>query len=262
MTASCVGPEDRDAAAPRGRVSQLGNNSSSGAYPAFLLTMVTVERVDEAFRAFVGTPDFPCLAGKGAVRQGGCSIGIYGTLGETDRATDTATTLARDLAIFAAQPLPTGPGFVTFAAVFPDLETSSEDEFERRLWAQLELLHNLDDPSAGWDPTVSSDPEDARFSFSFGGRAFFVVGLHPKSSRIARRFQWPTLIFNPQAQFTRLRADGRFGKLRAAIRDREVALQGSLNPNLADFGEMSEARQYSGREAETDWRCPFNHTAP
>lgn len=221
-----------------------------------------LKRVEEAFRAFVGDPNFPCLAGKGAVRQHRCRIGLYGTLGETLAETDAATALARDLASFAAQPLPTGPGFVTFVAVFPDREPGSEDEFERRLWTQLELLHNLDDPSVGWDPTVSSDPADARFSFSFGGRALFVVGLHPNSSRIARRFQWPTLVFNPQAQFTRLRADGRFGKLRAAIRDREVALQGNLNPNLADFGERSEARQYSGREVEADWRCPFHHGSP
>lgn len=235
-----------------------GNSSSCGAYPAFLCSMTTLEQVDGAFRAFVGGPNFPCLAGKGAVRQRHCRVGLYGTLGERD----AATALARDLAIFAAQPLPVGPGFVTFAAVFPDQEPSSEDEFERRLWTQLNLLHDLDDTTLGWDPTVSSDPEDARFSFSFGGRAFFIVGLHPKSSRIARRFQWPTLVFNPQAQFAQLRADGRFARLRAAIRDREVALQGSLNPNLADFGERSEARQYSGRAVEPDWRCPFHHRDP
>jgi len=35
-------------------------------------------------------------------------------------------------------------------------------------------------------------------------------------------------------------------------------VQGSLNPNLADFGERSEARQYSGREVEEHWRCPFH----
>jgi hypothetical protein len=38
-------------------------------------------------------------------------------------------------------------------------------------------------------------------------------------------------------------------------------LQGSLNPNLADFGEQSEARQYSGRATEADWVCPFHRRA-
>jgi FPC/CPF motif-containing protein YcgG len=65
-------------------------------------------------------------------------------------------------------------------------------------------------------------------------------------------------VFNPHAQFERLRSAGHFERLQRAIRDREMALQGSLNPNLADFGELSEARQYSGRPTESEWRCPFS----
>ncbi|MBA3796937.1 MAG: YqcI/YcgG family protein, partial [Chloroflexi bacterium] len=38
---------------------------------------------------------------------------------------------------------------------------------------------------------------------------------------------------------------------------REVALQGSINPMLSDFGTRSEARQYAGREVDEEWRCPF-----
>jgi FPC/CPF motif-containing protein YcgG len=41
------------------------------------------------------------------------------------------------------------------------------------------------------------------------------------------------------------------------VRERDVALQGSTNPNLADFGQASEARQYSGRATEVAWQCPF-----
>ena len=81
--------------------------------------------------------------------------------------------------------------------------------------------------------------------------------MHPASSRHARRFAWPLLVFNAHEQFERLRAQGRFEKLRALIREREWALQGSLNPNLGDFGERSEARQYAGRSVEGEWRCPF-----
>jgi len=92
----------------------------------------------------------------------------------------------------------------------------------------------------------------------FGGRALFVVGMHPASSRLARRFRWPALVFNPRAQFERLRAEGKFERLRTLVRERDVALQGTPNPTLADFGERSEARQYSGRETEPEWRCPFH----
>ena len=112
--------------------------------------------------------------------------------------------------------------------------------------------------AAPWDAAVSDDPEDPQFSFSHAGCALFVVGLHPNSSRMARRFRWPTLVFNPRAQFERLRSEGKFERLRGLVRDREIALQGTLNPNLADFGERSEARQYSGRATEADWKCPFH----
>jgi FPC/CPF motif-containing protein YcgG len=85
-----------------------------------------------------------------------------------------------------------------------------------------------------------------------------VVGLHPASSRFARRFAWPTLVFNAHHQFDRLRAEGRYDRMQEVIRSRELALQGDLNPNLGDFGSLSEARQYSGRPAEAGWRCPFH----
>jgi hypothetical protein len=132
-----------------------------------------------------------------------------------------------------------------------------ETEFEALLWQQLQALHDAD-ATRGWAPSVSDRPEDPRFAFSFAGMAFFVVGLHPASSRLARRFGWPVLVFNPRAQFDRLREDGRYGGLRDRIRTREMALQGDLNPNLAEFGEASEARQYSGRAVESEWRCPFH----
>ena len=67
---------------------------------------------------------------------------------------------------------------------------------------------------------------------------------------------------NPHAQFERLRAEGRFARLRALIRARDIVLQGSSNPSLADFGERSEARQYSGRATEVEWRCPFHPRSP
>jgi hypothetical protein len=46
--------------------------------------------------------------------------------------------------------------------------------------------------------------------------------------------------------------------MQEVIRSRERNLQGTLNPNLGDFGVRSEARQYSGRPTEPDWRCPFH----
>jgi len=217
------------------------------------------QRADAAFRAFVSHTSFPCLAAKGAVRRRDYQLGVYGALGSV-AASDA---LARDLAAFTKRIPPDGDRLTAFVAVFTGRAPASERTFERRLWMQLQRLHERDDPAAGWDPAVSQDPEDPRFSFSYGGCALFVVGLHARSSRLARRFRWPALVFNPHEQFERLRRDGRYERLREQIRDRDIALQGSQNPNLADFGERSEARQYSGRDSTAaDWRCPFHRRTP
>ncbi|RYF38094.1 MAG: YqcI/YcgG family protein, partial [Comamonadaceae bacterium] len=112
-----------------------------------------------------------------------------------------------------------------------------------------------------WAGDVSDDPEGDDFSFSVGGRAFFVVGLHPGASRLARRAPAPCLVFNFHDQFEALKASGKYATMQDAIRARDVALQGSINPMLARFGEGSEARQYSGRAVSADWQCPFHSKA-
>ena len=61
-----------------------------------------------------------------------------------------------------------------------------------------------------------------------------------------------------RSDFERLRAEGRYGKLRAAITARDIELAGSPNPMLAVHGASSEARQYSGRRRGADWICPFH----
>jgi hypothetical protein len=216
-----------------------------------------VARIDADFRAFVNDEGFPCLAGKGAVRREEHALGVYGSLGTRE----AARALAGDLAAFVGGMPADGAGFRTFAAVFTGTAPADELSFERGLWRQLQHLHEADPAGGAWDPAVSADPESAEFSFSFGERALFVVGLHPASSRLARRFRWPALVFNPRTQFERLRAEGRFERLRTMVRERDVALQGTSNPNLADFGEASEARQYSGRATEPEWRCPFHRTS-
>jgi len=148
--------------------------------------------------------------------------------------------------------------YATFVASFAAPAVVCEHQWEKLLWSQLQSLHDLDREHHAWDPAVSSDPADPQFSFSFAGTAFFVVGLHPASSRLSRRFAWPTLVFNAHAQFERLREQNRFERLRETVRARDQRLQGSLNPNLSNFGDASEARQYSGRAVEEGWRCPFS----
>jgi uncharacterized protein len=219
------------------------------------------QRVRGAFNAFVADPRYPCLAAKGLAGRDDYQLHVYGSLGSAP----ASRALAADLGSFArdAQQRAGDDPLTAFVAVFPDRPPRGEAAFERRLWTQLQRLHDRDDPRPGWDPSVSDDPGDPHFAFSFAGCALFVIGLHPDSSRLARRFAWPALVFNPHAQFERLRREGLFERLRDRIRERDVALQGSVNPSVADFGEDSEARQYSGRDTTNrSWRCPFHARKP
>lgn len=232
--------------------SQVANGSASR--DAIVRgTNVAIE-ADHEFRKFVQDPLFPCLGAKSSVRLDGYTLEAYGALGDEH---DTSN-VARDLVAFSAGLSADDKRFKAFIAVFPESVPADEIGFEQALWRQLQLLHEGDADRGEWAADTSSDPSDPHFSFSFGGRAYFIVGLHPNSSRIARRFRWPALVFNPHSQFVRLREEGRFEGLRSAIRARDTELQGSENPNLADFGKVSEARQYSGRKTEADWKCPFH----
>jgi hypothetical protein len=210
--------------------------------------------VHDVFRAHVLGADFPCVGGKAAINHDNYRFGLYG---EMNSGGATAG-LAHDLWEYAQERQDFETDYATFVASFAAPEVGGELEWERLLWAQLQSLHDLDSAHHAWDPSVSSDPADPGFSFSFAGTAFFVVGLHPSSSRLARRFSWPTLVFNAHEQFERLRERGLFARIREAVRARDYKLQGSLNPNLSDYGERSEARQYSGRAVEEGWRCPFH----
>ncbi|MDQ6747348.1 MAG: YqcI/YcgG family protein [Candidatus Dormibacteraeota bacterium] len=41
-----------------------------------------------------------------------------------------------------------------------------------------------------------------------------------------------------------------------------MRLQGSLNPNLSNYGDRPESRQYSGRAVGDAWRCPMHPSGP
>ena len=95
------------------------------------------------------------------------------------------------------------------------------------------------------------------YSFSLKEEAFFILGLHPASSRRSRQFKYPALIFNPHAEFEKLRKSDRYTKMKEVVRKRDVEYSGSINPMLADFGEASEVYQYSGMQYNAEWTCPI-----
>lgn len=224
-------------------------NPTTGKRPPAL-----TEFVHDELRALILNGRFPCFGAKSAFRLGTYRFGLYGDM-ESPAA---IAGLARDLFTFAAERTAMDSTFTTFLASFAGPTLPDERAFERQLWATLQALHDADAPHHAWDPRVSDDPQDPLFSFSFAGTAFFVVGLHAASSRAARRFAWPTLVFNAHEQFDELRESGRFPQFQRVIRQAEETLQGTINPMLADYGARSEATQYSGRKVEPTWKCPFH----
>lgn len=210
--------------------------------------------LERNFKEFIQDKMYPCLGAKSAINNKAYRIGNYKELGKKA----SANTLAKDLLLFAKNLDKIDSHYATFAAIFQSPIEMSEENFELLLWKQLSMLHLADQYS--WDPSVSSNPKDKTFAFSFGGVAFYVIGLHPNSSRYARQFSHPAIIFNAHSQFEKLRQKGQFHKMQKSIRKRDIALQGSKNPMIADFGTASEAKQYSGREVSSEWKCPFLHS--
>ena len=212
------------------------------------------EKVHDSFRSHVSNNGFPCIGAKAAINGNCYRFGFYSEMN-----TPAANSgLAHDLWAYAREQSEFATNYATFVVSFASPIVSDEKKWEDLLWAQLRSLHELDRIHNGWDPSVGSNPDEPDFSFSFAETGFFVVGLHPASSRLSRRFPWATLVFNVQAQFERLREQNLFERMQKTIRARDLQLQGSLNPNLSNFGEKSDARQYSGRAVNEDWKCPFH----
>jgi FPC/CPF motif-containing protein YcgG len=158
-------------------------------------------------------------------------------------------------AVVFARDVDASGDLVSFVACFRGPALEDEPQFEQALWNALQHLHDRDDED--WADGVAADPRNPHFAFSVAATAFFVVGLHPQASRIARRAPLPTLVFNLHEQFERMRADGKFERMRDTIRRRDTHLQGAPNPMAVDHGASSEARQYSGRAVPDDWEPPF-----
>jgi hypothetical protein len=209
----------------------------------------------ETLRERVTSEGFPCVGAKSAFSRRTYRFGLY-----SDIASATAVSaVCHDLYEFNHEFPVIRDEFVTFIAMFRAPPMASEAHFEELLWRQLQSMHELDSGHFPWDSRVSADPDHPQFSFSIGGRGFFVVGMHSRASRMARTVGQPTLVFNAHEQFDGLRTRGKFETMKRIIRARDMAYQGSVNPVLKDFGESSEARQYSGRAVEDDWVCPFHH---
>lgn len=236
------------------RVSKLGEPEalSEHAEPLGPAGIATVA----ALSAFISHDAYPCVGAKSALAKGSCILGLYSASAEDHlKSRHSGRQIREALSWFGDNAEIFDDGYATFLAVFDDVATTSDEDFERFLWGRLQSIHDADEEP--WDPAVSSDTTAPDFRFSAGGHAFFVVGLHPHAEREARRFPYPTLVFNLHEQFEKLREQQKFERMRTVIRDREEDLQGEKSPYLADHGEVSEAHQYAGVPHDAGWKPPF-----
>lgn len=148
--------------------------------------------------------------------------------------------------------------FHSAIVIFEQPNIYSEQAYAKLFWQRLQALSDIDAEAYDYDNRVSSDPESDEFSFSLKGEAFFIIGLHPASSREARRFKYPAIVFNPHQQFEQLRANRQYEKMKKIIRKKDIALDGAINPMLEDFGTASEAYQYTGQKLPAHWKCPLH----
>lgn len=214
----------------------------------------TVRKGREELLAAIADERFPCVGAKSAMARGSLRTIVCHSL---ESGWDDVR-IHSELLEWAKAYRENPEGLRSLAVVFEGPGDLDEERFEAAMWNRLQSLADKDEwRGQSYDGSVSPNPDDPHFSLSFGGAAFFVIGLHPNASRPARRVPRPTLVFNLHHQFERLRDEGRYERMREAIITRDVALAGNANPMLARFGEASEARQYSGRMVGEDWRCPF-----
>jgi FPC/CPF motif-containing protein YcgG len=213
--------------------------------------------LERALKVYIAEPGFPCVGAKSALARG--TLDVVGCRDLTSAWDDIRI---HDELLRFARSYREDPGlFRSLAVVFEGPRDLSEAIFEKALWDRIQSISDKDVwRGQNYDNRVSPDPASPHFSLSFGGEAFFVVGLHPHASRPARCFDRPTMVFNLHDQFETLREAGKYEGMREKIMVRDEALAGSRNPMLARHGEASEARQYSGRMVDDGWRCPFSYS--
>ncbi len=212
----------------------------------------------EEFLSFLNSKDFPCVGAKSALAQHQVKCMVADHIGcpKDDHS------VLEFLYDFVDDYRNSKDQFSHSAAIiFREPEILNEEMFDGLLWQRLQSLANLDAEKYNYDKRVNADPASPFFSYSLKEEAFFIIGLHPASSRAARQFKYPTLVFNPHAQFEKLRETNRYAHMKEVIRKRDIDYSGSVNLMLEDFGESSEVFQYSGRVYDDTWQCPLkiNH---
>ena len=227
--------------------------------------MITVDEesaMKEQFKQHVAKSNFPCLNAKIALKRNAFGFNLYDILA-TQETTQLLYHSLLEFINYQSSLWEKNHMLTTYVACFRMPKTMSEEMFELLLWKQLRLLHEEDVKNGmKWSKDYSDNPVDPQFGFSIGERAFFIVGLHPNSSRKARQFPIPAIAFNSHDQFKNLRRLKMLTEIRQVIRHTDQHQNGSMNPNLIPNEENSSAFEYSGKPIQSDWTPEFKSLHP
>lgn len=232
------------------------NNLAARFYVYINMHPANTEIIKE-YLAYLKQKEFPCIGAKAALakQQVKCMVADNMACPNDD------AEILRFLYDFVDAYRNSKEFYHSAAIIFSGPQIIDEEIFDDLLWQRLQSLENLDAKNYHYDNRVEADPSSAKFSFSIKEEAFYIIGIHPASSRHARQFKYPTLVFNPHAQFEQLRETTKYEVMKNVVRKRDIAISGSVNPMLEDFGKSSEVYQYSGRKYDDSWQCPLkiNH---
>ena len=206
---------------------------------------------------FISNKNFPCTGAKTALAKNQLKCMIAGNM-----ACPVDDTKIIDFLYHYIDSYRTAGGiFHSAAIIFTGPENICEAMFEKILWQRLQAISNLDSVNYRYDKRVSSNIDSPDFSFSLKEEAFFIIAMHPESSRPSRRFKYPVLIFNPHEQFEIMKATDKYERMKKSVRNRDIAYSGSINPMLNDHGKKTEILQYSGKNYDAPMQCPLkiNH---
>jgi uncharacterized protein len=216
--------------------------------------MNSAEHIISAYHSFIANRDFACIAAKASLYKNKIRSLVVPHMACPAHDEE----ILRFLYQFVDDYRRSRDLFYSATIIFEGPCNINENTFDEMFWQRLQSLANLDAKHYDYDNRVSSDPASAHFSFSLKGEAFFIIGLHGASSRRTRRFPYPAMVFNPHEQFEILRERNRYEPMKKVVRHRDIRYSGSINPMLDDFGFSSEVYQYSGRQYNDDWKCPFH----
>ena len=216
--------------------------------------MQSDKEIINSFTEFITQGPFPCIGAKAAVAKNQLHCRVFGNMSDTDQDQDILSYLYDSIVAYHS----CNDIFFSIVVIFKDTENITEDSFETLLWQKLQSLSDKDAALYKYDHRVSADTDSVAYSFSLMEEAFFIIGLHPASSRPARRFGYPALVFNPHAQFEVLKSVDKYESIKNSVRRRDLLFAGSHNPMLGDHGEASEVVQYSGKNYQVPLQCPLH----